>query len=119
MVTLQQNTGMFAYPSVSPADEQGRYAVAYLSAILTDQSATSRYDLRIMDRDGSNMKKLYPEEGIQGLDPQKVVWSPITADNQTPIIAFVAQGNLLFVDPNSGNIQQITGDGSISSIDWK
>lgn len=119
MVTLQQDTGMFAYPSVSPADASGRYVVAYLSAILPDQSATSRYDLRVMDRDGSNMKKLYPEEGVQGLDPQKVVWSPITGEDTPSEIAFVAQGNLYFVDPNSGNIQQITGDGSISSIDWK
>jgi hypothetical protein len=119
LVTLQQNTGMFAYPSVSPVDAQGRYWVAYLSATLPDQSATSRYDLRIMDRDGSNTKKLYPDEGVQGLDPQKVIWSPITVEKQDSLIAFIAQGNLMFVEPTAGTIQQITGDGSISSIDWK
>ena len=116
-VNLQQNTGMFAYPSVSAADSTGHYQVAFLSATLPDQSDTSRYDLRVMDRDGSNVKKLYPEEGIQGLDPQKVIWSP--ASTPTPVIAFIAQGNIMFVDPLSANIQQITGDGSVSKIDWK
>jgi len=115
-ISLQANTGMFSYPSTAPADAQGRYQVAYLTATLPEQSDTSRYELRVMDRDGSNMKKLYPDEGVQGLDPQQVVWSPDTANLQ---IAFVAQGNLMFVDPNSGNVQQITGDGSVSNIDWK
>lgn len=118
-VTLQENTGMFAYPSVSPVNSAGKYSVAYLSANLPDQSSTSRYDLRVMDRDGSNMKKLYPEEGIQGLDPQKVIWSPLPQDGTSPLIAFIAQGNLMFVNPDTGSIQQITGDGSITTIDWK
>jgi hypothetical protein len=116
-INLQENTGMFSYPVVSSQNSQGRYQVAYLTAILPDQSSTSRYELRVMDRDGSNMKKLYPGEGIQGLDPQQVVWSP-AADSDS-LIAFIAQGNILFVDPITGNIQQITGDGSISKIDWK
>jgi hypothetical protein len=118
-VNLQENTGMFSYPSISGVDSLGHYWVAYLSATQPDQSDTSRYDLRIMDRDGSNMKKLYPEEGIQGLDPQKVVWSPITSTSSSSLIAFIAQGNLMFVDPLTGNIQQVTGDGSVSKIDWK
>ena len=118
-VVLQANTGMFSYPSVSPVDSQGRYWVAYLTATLPDQSNTSRYELRVMDRDGSNMKKLYPGEGIQGLDPQQVVWSPISSDSSNLQIAFIAQGNLLFIDPVTGNIQQITGDGSVKNIDWK
>ena len=110
---------MFSYPSLSPVDSQNHSWVAYLTATLPDQSNTSRYELRIMDRDGSNMKKLYPGEGIQGVDPQQVVWSPTSSDNSSLLIAFIAQGNLLFVDPITGSIQQVTGDGSISKIDWK
>jgi resuscitation-promoting factor RpfB len=116
-IDLQANTGMFSYPSVSKLDAQNRYRVAFLTASFPEQSSTSRYELRVMDRDGSNMKKLYPGEGIQGLDPQQVVWAP--PSNSNSVIAFIAQGNMLFVDPTSGNIQQITGDGSISKIDWE
>lgn len=118
-VSLQPKTGLFAYPSVSSVDENSKYQIAFLSAILPDQSETSRYDLRVMDRDGSNMKKLYPGEGISGLDPQHVVWSPKKSDNVDLLIAFIAQGNLIFVNPSTGALNQITGDGSISRIDWK
>jgi hypothetical protein len=52
------------------------------------------------------------------LKPQQVVWSP-DINNSNPEIAFIAQGNLMFVDPITGAVQQITGDGSISKIDWK
>jgi hypothetical protein len=118
LINLQENTGMFSFPVISPNYSQDQYWVAYLSATLPDQSDTSAYDLHIMDRDGSNMKKLYPGEGIQGLKPQQVVWSP-DINNSNPEIAFIAQGNLMFVDPITGAVQQITGDGSISKIDWK
>jgi len=118
LINLQENTGMFSFPVISPNYSQDQYWVAYLSATLPDQSDTSAYDLHIMDRDGSNMKKLYPGEGIQGLKPQQVVWSP-DINNSNPEIAFIAQGNLMFVDPITGAVQQSTGDGSISKIDWK
>ena len=119
VIYLQEKVGLFSYPVVSETDSQGRNQVAYLSAILPDQSETSRYDLYVMDRDGSNAKKLYPGEGIQGLEPQSVLWSPTNKDNDQLSIAFIAQGNLFFCDPSSGVINQITGDGSISRIDWK
>lgn len=115
---LQSNTGLFAYPNASPANSTGGIQIAYLSAILPDQSETSSYNLSVMDRDGSNPKKLYPGEGISGLEPQQVIWSPLAEDG-IEYIAFIANGNLMFVDPASGALTQITGDGSISKIDWK
>jgi hypothetical protein len=63
------------------------------------------------------MKKLYPEEGIQGLEPQQIVWSP-SAQSEN-VISFIAGGNIMFVNPVTGEIQQITGDQSVSKIDWK
>ncbi len=116
-LVLQANTGLFAYPSVAPANDN-KLQIAYLSAILPDQSETSGYNLSVMDRDGSNSKKLYPNEGGSGLEPQKVVWSPIQ-NNGAQFIAFIANGNLLLIHPDTAAINQITGDGSISKIDWK
>ncbi|MEA5078392.1 MAG: G5 domain-containing protein [Anaerolineaceae bacterium] len=110
-VVLQANTGLFSYPSVSPDSN----LVAYLTALLPDQSESSSYNLFVMDRDGSNPKKLYPNEGGSGLEPQTVIWSP-SSDNK---IAFIANGNLLLIDPVTAAINQITGDSSISKIDWK
>jgi hypothetical protein len=72
-----------------------------------------------MDRDGSNETKLYPGEGVQGLDAQQVIWSPKATSDEDEVIAFVAQGNMMFINPTSGEVFQITGDGSISRIDWK
>jgi hypothetical protein len=117
-INIKQDVGLFSYPVVSSTDLDGNYRVAYLSAAIPDQSETSRYTLWVMDRDGSNNRKLYPNEGIQGLDAQEVVWSPI-GESGSERIAFVAQGNLIFVDPTTGQIDQITGDGSISRVDWK
>ncbi|MPN42425.1 hypothetical protein SDC9_189982 [bioreactor metagenome] len=108
---------MFSYPVISPVADSGNFVVAYLSAINPEQSDTSKYELRVMDRDGSNVKKLFPGEGVQGLSPQSVVWAP-SGETQS-VIAFIAQGNLEFVDPDTGAITQITGDGSVSKIDWK
>ncbi len=109
--------GLFCYSTLSFSDEKGNYQVAYLSAILPDQSETSRYNLYIMDRDGSNRKKIYPGEGQQGLDPQSVYWSPALSD--TIRVAFIAQGNLMLAEPSTGMIRPITGDGSISKINWR
>ncbi len=110
-VALQANTGLFSYPSVSPDSK----LVAYLTAILPDQSESSSYNLFVMDRDGSNPKKLYPNEGGNGLEPQVVSWSPAEESR----IAFISNGNLLLIDLATAAINQVTGDGSISKIDWK
>ncbi len=88
-----------------------------MGAILPDQSETSRYNLKVMDRDGSNQRKYYPDEGIQGLSPQTLEWSPSWSDDQ--LLAGIAQGNLILVNSDLGSVKQITGDGSISKMDWK
>jgi hypothetical protein len=119
IINLKANIGLFAYPVASATNDSGFFQVAYLSAIIPDQSESSKYALRVMDRDGSNDKKLYPGEGVQGLEAQQIVWSPLVDGTGNLVIAFIAQGNLMFVDPSTGELNQITGDGSISRIDWK
>ncbi len=133
-VDLVKNVGMFAYPEPSPMsqnkeliyDESGEihnqqvFSVAYLQAIFTEQSDTSEYSLYTIDRDGSNQKKLFPEEGVTGLDPQHVVWSPAEIGNGWEYaIAVIYNGNIWMIDARTGAAQQITGDGLTSRVDWR
>lgn len=133
-VRLQEDVGMFSYPVPSPILQkpsfinsmsagnlvQEAFSIAFLQAIFPDQSDVAGYRLDIIDRDGSNMKSLYPEEGGSGLEPQRVVWSPEpmnTAGGYT--IAFLYNGNIWLEVPDTGVSQQITGDGLTSHLDWR
>ena len=133
-VHLVSDVGMFAYPSPSPlqaalvqpgSDESGplvenAYQVAYLQAIFPAQSETSRYRLVVMDRDGSNRRVFFPEQGAPGLDPQRVTWSPAPlGGNGGYSIAVLYQGNIWLVNLADGLAQQITGDGLAVRVDWK
>jgi hypothetical protein len=133
-VDLVKNVGMFAYPVPSPVDHksnftnltsgesiaQDTFSIAYLQAIFPDHSETSGYRLFIIDRDGSNKKSIFPEEGAVGLEPQHVVWSPVRVESiGNYAIALVYNGNIWIIDTGSGVAQQITGDGLTSRIDWR
>jgi Tol biopolymer transport system component len=126
-VNLTSQVGMFAYPVASPLQSgdgslPGETAsqVAYLQAIIPSQSDTSRYQLVISDRDGSNKKVLFPESGAQGLDPQHVVWSPTTlGEDGGYAIAVVYQNNIWLVNTADNQAQQISGDGLTVRIDWR
>jgi len=123
-VKVAPGVGMFAYPIASPAKEllsgEKSYQIAFLQAIFPVQSETSRYRVVVMDRDGSNRKVLFPEEGSPGLDPQELVWSPQALKEQgNLVIAVLSENNLWFVDSVSGQAWQITGDGLTSRVDWK
>ncbi len=120
-IDLIPQSGMFAYPEPSPMLADKRYQVAFLQAIFPDQSETSRYRLVLMDRDGSNRRIVFPPEGSQGLDPQiKVLaWGPKPSGDTPLSLALIYQGNLWLINIDSNQAQQITGDGSISRLDWK
>jgi hypothetical protein len=133
-VHLSSDVGMFAYPVPSPiqlmenfdnstsglSQDQAAFLVAYLQAIFPNQSEISGYKLCTMDRDGSNHKVIFPEEGAVGLNPQDVVWSPEPmGSGDEPAIAFVYNGNIWMVYSNTGEALQITGDGLITQIDWR
>jgi hypothetical protein len=133
-VHVVDNVGMFAYPVPSTVlyktnfintmsgtnIDQDAYLIAYLQAISPEQSETSGYRLSIIDRDGSNQKSLFPEEGVVGLDPQHVVWSPEPMSSKGNLsIALIYNGDIWLVNSTSGEAQQITGDGLTSRIDWR
>jgi hypothetical protein len=85
-----------------------------------EQSETSRYRLMIMDRDGSDVRALFPPSDSGGIEPQTPAWSPAPLDGQSGnFIAVSYQGNLWLVDSGNGTAYQVTGDGLISRLDWK
>lgn len=126
-INLASQVGMFAYPSISSlereigeASGENSYRVGYLQAIIPTQSETSRYRLVVCDRDGSNRIVLFPADGVQGLDPQRIIWSPLPgADGGNMAIALIYQNNIWLVNPEDGQAQQITGDGLAVRIDWR
>lgn len=125
-IHVVSQAGMFAYPIVSPitprANGELAYEVAYLQAIFPTQSDTSRYRLAVMDRDGSNRRVLFPTEGSSGLGPQQDwgAWSPEPLpDSEHFSIALIYQGNLWLVDTETGQGQQVTGDGLTTRVIWK
>jgi hypothetical protein len=120
--TLIRQTGMFANPAVSSlrqSESESTFLVAFLQAIFPIQSKTSRYQLEVMNRDGTNLRSLFPTEGQSGLKPQTPVWAPRPLEAGSDFIGVIYEGNLWIVDAISGQSQQVTGDGLTSQIDWK
>lgn len=119
-VPLVTMSGMFAYPAAPALVNTAGFRVAYLQAIFPEQSETSNYRVMFMDRDGSNRAPVFPSEGAPGVAPQQVIWSPRSEEESNEIwLGIVYQGNLWFVQPETGVTRQISGDGSINRIDWK
>jgi len=117
-VPVVLESGMFAYPAAAPALANRSYTVAFLKARFAQQSETSNYHVWLMDRDGSDQRSIFPQEDTTGIGPQQVIWSP-SEGGSSPNIGVLSEGNIYFVDTNTGEAQKITGDGSISRIDWK
>jgi hypothetical protein len=125
-IPLATQVGMFSYPIVALPEQQDAGAaegqIAYLQALFPNQSETSRYQLTIMDRDGSNRRVIFPPEESAGLDPQRYwgAWSPAPMpETGTPAIALIYQGNIWLVDTASGESIQVTGDGLTSRVIWR
>jgi hypothetical protein len=116
---LVDDVGMFANPSAENQIKLRHTSVLYFKAIFPDQSSTSRYHLAIMGQDGSNQKIIFPSEGMEGMEPKAVVWSPIMSGQNSSTIALLYKGNLWFMDITTGSSVQITGDGLIIVMDWK
>ena len=110
--TVAQNVGMFASPVVESLGDQ----VAYLRALIPSQSDISGYELMVAAPSGVSIS-LFPPEGIAGLQPQRVAWSPSAETG--PLIAFIYQGNLWLVNVLSGEASQVTGDGLVTAVSWR
>jgi hypothetical protein len=109
-VRLAEEVGMWAAPHWSPADNG---LLAYGQAQSPRNSQDSRYELFVMDRDGSNARRLFPPEGLMGLIGPDVAWSP---DGRAMLIEY--EGNLYRLDVSQGDLDQLTGDGQSSHPRW-
>jgi hypothetical protein len=116
-LSLNGRSGMFAEPVVSPPrllpNGEVDHQIAFLQALTPLESESSRYRLGVIDRDGSNLRLLFPAEGEPGLEPHRAAWSP---DGER--LAVIYQGDLWVVDVATAQAHRLTSDGQVSAIDW-
>ncbi len=115
---IRSETGLFSYPSVSPVFDNGNSYIAFLEAITPSESESSRYQIMIMNADGSDPKVVFPLEGGGYVSPQKISWAPVALQNEA-WISFIYQGNIWLVNPFTGIYNQITVDQSITDFIWE
>ncbi len=119
-VNVVEQVGMWAEPGYSPAEtpdgDELDVSLAYLQAINPLDSAFSRTQLVVMDRDGSNERVVFPADERPGLLPQQIVWSP--DGGQIAVVDPGPEGDLFLVDVVTGRAQQITTDGQSSNPRW-
>jgi hypothetical protein len=118
-IKIIANVGMFTKPSAQPNLLENRYRIAFYSALFPNQSDTSHYRLSISGQDGSNLRTLFPPEGLGGMEPKYFSWAPPSSEGESSTIGILFKGNLWFVDIISGASVQVTGDGLMSSLDWR
>lgn len=122
-VSIVRDVGMFAYPKTSPlredADGREGFWVAYMQALSPRQSRDSLYQLMVMDQDGSNSRRLFPEEAGQGFSPNDFYWLPWYAVDEFPFyLGIINQGDLWLVDTETGEAVQLTEGGLVTALDW-
>ncbi|MDY7039575.1 MAG: hypothetical protein SVX38_01785, partial [Chloroflexota bacterium] len=76
-------------------------------------SQDSRYDLYLMDRDGSNRRLVFPPPEENGVRVPQMSWSPSARQ-----LAVIYNGDVHLVDLVSGRVYQLTGDGQCSQPRW-
>ncbi|MBN1660064.1 MAG: G5 domain-containing protein [Anaerolineae bacterium] len=108
-VQLVEEVGMWSAPRWAPSGG----LLVYGQAQSPRNSQDSRYELFVVDRDGSNKDYLFPPEGLMGLNGPDVAWSP-AAD----ALLFEYEGNLYRVEVATGRRRQLTADGQSSHPRW-
>ena len=107
---LAEDVGMWSAPRWSSGPDG---LLAYGQAQSPRNSQDSRYELFLMDRDGSNKRRLFPPEGLMGLVAPDVAWAP-----GGDALLFEYEGNLYRVDVKTGDLAQLTSDGQSTHPRW-
>lgn len=107
---LVPEVGMWAAPSFSPDGE----FISFGRARAPYASQTSKYDLYLMDRDGSDRRLLFPQDSSEpGLDYPAAVWDP----NGGRMLV-IYQGDLWLVTVD-GQARRVTEDGAVTMAQWR
>jgi len=109
-VRLAEEVGMWAGPRWSPALDGG---LAYGQAQSPRNSQDSRHELYVVDRDGSNRRRLFPPEGMLALIAPDVAWSPAG-----DALLFEYEGNIYRLDVETMALDQLTSDGQSWHPRW-
>jgi resuscitation-promoting factor RpfB len=110
---LAVGAGMWAAPKWMGLDPENRQIVFGMSET-PYASDTSRYFLNIMDRDGSNRRWLFPDTGQPGI--RGLPDFTIAPDGRGLIVAY--QGDLYWINLNTGLTRRLSADGSIAFPRW-
>jgi Tol biopolymer transport system component len=109
--------GMWAAPTWSPAfadiEQHSNSQIAFGQAKSPYDSSNSAYDLYVMDRDGSNRRRIYPPEGQLGPKTPRLAWGPT---GQQLII--VHQNDLFLIDLSQQTTRRLTLDGNVQFAVW-
>ena len=107
---LAEEVGMWSAPRWAP---DGEGLLTYGQAQSPHDSQDSRYELFLMDRDGSNSRYLFPPEGFMGLVAPSPVWSPA---GDALLIEY--EGDLYRLGLEDRSLDQLTSDGQSSHPRW-
>jgi resuscitation-promoting factor RpfB len=108
--TLALEVGMWAVPQASPEGE----VLLFGRAVVPYQSATSRYSLHLIDRDGSDQRLLYRGESDNGLPLPAWTWSP---DGKA--VAFIEFGDIFVLTLGETIPEMLTDEGDVSQMRWR
>jgi Tol biopolymer transport system component len=115
VVPMARDVGMWAVPAWSEAREPGAFDshILFGTAENPSHSQLSLYELHIMDRDGSNRRKVFPPARQRGAETVDAAWSP-----GGDAAAFVFQGDVYMVNLDSYQVWQLTAGGNSSHVRW-
>lgn len=113
-VSLVPASGMWSSPVWSPPDADGESRIAYGVSLNPSDSERSRYALYVMDRDGSNRTRIFPQGNENGLQIVQVAWAP----DDSQIVA-VRDGDLWLDNLKSGVWSQLTANGDVRLPKWR
>jgi resuscitation-promoting factor RpfB len=113
-----EQAGMWSHPHWSPPDDSPRAGsggsqIAFLQANNPLDGLRSAYSLWLMDADGSNTRRIYPEVGENSAFPREaqfMQWGPSGRD-----IAFIFDDALYLLDVDSGSAYRVTQDDAVAS----
>ncbi|MBI5303480.1 MAG: G5 domain-containing protein [Chloroflexi bacterium] len=110
---LAKQTGMWSAPTWSPANARGESRIAFGVSLSPSDSERSRYALEVMDRDGGNKRRIFPQADETGLTVVQSAWSPSAQQ-----LAAIRDGDVWLYDFATNRWAQLTANSASSLPRW-